>query len=165
MTSSINSRLRHLAVLQWVRPFGLLSSVVRLDIRIGQGPWGTGLGLIVQPVHATYPKPLSPCADRHVRAAQFRRDRHVRFATRAPQDDPRPQNSALDDVALRWATLGAVQLQNAQWLTRNGAIHDSLRLSVVMDRVVKNGPVVPDEHVAPGPAMPVHEVRAGAMLQ
>ena len=63
----------------------------RLDIRIGQGPWGSGLGLVVQRVHATYPKPLSPLADRHVRAAQFRRDRHVRFATRAPQDDPCPQ--------------------------------------------------------------------------
>ena len=83
-----------LRVLQWVRPFGLLSNVAtRIDSTSASDSvrGGSGLGLVIQRIHATCRKPLPPLADRHIRTAQFRRDRHVRFAMRAPQDDLRPQ--------------------------------------------------------------------------
>ena len=59
----------------------------RLDIRIGQCPGGSGLGLVIQRIHATCRKPLPPLADRHIRTAQFRRDpprsiRHARTSGR-----------------------------------------------------------------------------------
>ncbi len=88
------ARLRHLAGAPVGPPLRLTfqrGDEDRLDIRIGQCPGGSGLGLVIQRIHATCRKPLPPLADRHIRTAQFRRDRHVRFAMRAPQDDLRPQ--------------------------------------------------------------------------
>ena len=88
------SALRHLAGAPVGPPLRLTfqrGDEDRLDIRIGQCPGGSGLGLVIQRIHATCRKPLPPLADRHIRTAQFRRDRHVRFAMRAPQDDLRPQ--------------------------------------------------------------------------